>query len=317
MSRRVQMAACVVLVAVLPGCAVMKKLGLDKQVPGTIECERMSQREPPWEEERDIGGAVALGIAQKGGGFFVEPAVDGGVARPDSSMTDQLNLAVAEVGFTVANYSPRSEITWTFGVLESPSPNAFSTPGGYVLVTRGLLKQLDNESQLAGVLAHEIAHVSLRHALHVYRTTKVGVCVADKMAAASIGTVNVKSGGQRTGSLISGAELQKKLIEKIIDPTIDALVSKGFAQGDEFEADAMAVDLLAMAGYDPREYSAMLKKLPAEKGVYPNHPSPLERVKKVDARLSGTWKDFGFEHAPKVPLDARIVQAVQPPKPGS
>lgn len=300
----------------LSGCAVVQKLGLNKQVPGTVECDRMSKREPPWEEERDVGGAVALGIAQKGGGFYVEPAVDGGVARHDRSMTDQLNLAVAEVGFTVAAYSPRPEISWTFGVIESSSPNAFSTPGGYVLVTRGLLKQLENESQLAGVLAHEIAHVSLRHALHVYRTTKVAVCYADKAAAASIGTVNIKSGGQRTGSLISGDELRKKLIEKIIDPTIDAIVSKGFAQGDEFEADAMAVDLLAMAGYDAREYRTMLSKLPAEKGVYPNHPSPLERAKRVDARLSGTWKDFGFDHAPKVPLDARIVQAVSG-KPGS
>lgn len=315
--------------ATLPTCAIVSK-----HLPGSTACKRIGESEVGWDEERDLGGALALSLASRSGGFVVAPAppeallvsadagapADAGLSavasRPDQSATDQLTLAVAEVGHLVARVSARPEIPWTFAVIDSKVPNAFSAPGGYVLVTTGLLAQVENESQLAGVLAHEVAHVTLRHALHVYRTSKAAQCYADSGRANTIGTVNISANNgsrARTGTIVSGDKLSKLAFEKAIDPVIDLIVSKGFSQKDELEADQLATDLLVIAGYEPREYRALLAKLPADtKSVYPNHPLPAERTKAVEARLSSTWRDFGWEQNPKVALDARITGAVAP-----
>jgi Zn-dependent protease with chaperone function len=334
-SRRAPWPLLVWWLATLPTCAIVSK-----HLPGSTACKRIAESEVGWDEERDIGGALALSLASRSGGFVVAPAPaaalapgggDGGVdaaaglasgadggasARPDSSSADQLTLAVAEVGHLVARVSARPEVPWTFAVIDSKVPNAFSAPGGYVLVTTGLLAQVENEAQLAGVLAHEVAHVTLRHALHVYRTSKSAQCYADIGRANTIGTINVGSDNgsrARTGTIVSGDKLSKLAFEKAIDPVIDLIVSKGFSQKDELEADQLATDLLVVAGYDPREYRALLAKLPADtKSVYPNHPQPTERTKTVEARLSSTWRDFGWEQNPKVALDPRITGGVAP-----
>lgn len=329
MSRRAPWPVLLWWLASLPTCAVIAK-----HLPGSTACKRIAESEVGWDEERDIGGALALSLASRSGGFVVAPAppealsaaadaggaaaIDGGalVARPDHSAADQLTLAVAEVGHQVARLSARPEVPWTFAVIDSKVPNAFSAPGGYVIVTTGLLAQVESEAQLAGVLAHEVAHVTLRHALHVYRTSKAAQCYAESGRANTIGTVNVRSDNgsrARTGTIVSGDQLSKLAFEKAIDPVIDLIVSKGFSQKDELEADQLATDLLVVAGYDPREYQALLSKLPRDtKSVYPNHPQPAERTKAVEARLSSTWRDFGWEQNPKVALDPRITGGLTP-----
>ena len=81
------------------------------------------------------------------------------------------------MGRNLAAQSSRPTLEWTFGVLKEPHVfNAASAPGGYVFVTRGLLATVEDEAQLAGVLAHEIAHVNLRHALMRYGEVKVTQC---------------------------------------------------------------------------------------------------------------------------------------------
>ena len=77
----------------------------------------------------------------------------------NKKQTNYLNL----VGHTVSRLSSRPELEFYFGILNSPDVNAFACPGGYILITKGALDLMDNEAQLAGVLAHEITHVSLRH----------------------------------------------------------------------------------------------------------------------------------------------------------
>src|SRR6185503_13856703 len=69
------------------------------------------------------------------------------------------------LGQWLAMHSERPNLPWKFGIIASDDVNAFSTPGGYVLISRGLLDQMRNESELAGVLAHEIAHVVCKHHL--------------------------------------------------------------------------------------------------------------------------------------------------------
>ena len=75
----------------------------------------------------------------------------------------RLQAYVDELGQKLARQSHRSNLTWTFTVLDSPEVNAFALPGGYVYVTRGIMAYLDNEAELAGVMGHEIGHVTARH----------------------------------------------------------------------------------------------------------------------------------------------------------
>src|SRR5919199_5023918 len=87
-------------------------------------------------------------------------------ARTLGLVSDQeLQDYVQQVGARLAAGSERAQLPWTFRVLDDPMPNAFALPGGYVFVTRGILCVINSEAELAGVLAHEIAHVNARHLL--------------------------------------------------------------------------------------------------------------------------------------------------------
>lgn len=275
------------------------------------ECDAFAQREVPWDEEVSIGGAVALGLAQRRllvdlpKGFEPKnlkpkeklPRVDG--------VNGDLGLYVNRVGKHVASFSSRPTIEWTFAVLEDESINAFSAPGGYVFVTTGLLKTLTNEDQLAGVLGHEVGHVSGRHAIKAYRTAKTDACklAAKASVATEYGLEDVKqalgpylsyaldSAAAFASSLSGGAfdpdKLTGQVIEKITDSVIEQLRDKGLDQADEFDADATATDLVVFAGYDAREYQKLLGGLSDGSPAASHHPKGADRAEKVAARLAG------------------------------
>lgn len=294
-------------------CAAFKDLGqLAKRqadpfslVDNGYRCKAMQTAPAPWEEEYSVGGAVALGLAAKNGGFVLEPFVDGGV-RPDSSPQDQLNLAVAEIGLNLASYSARPEIPWTFGTMDADVMNAYSAPGGYVFVTRGLLARVENESQLAGVIAHEIGHVTQRHALRVYGVEKSWVCLA-MLKGEEVGMTRVQLGDGRTVPKIELGKLAKKKLNDLLEKIIGTIVEKGYAQSDEYEADAVAAELMLAAGYDPREYQKLLASLPSTPGVWPNHPAPKDRVAKLEPLIREMGEGYALDQAPKVPVDPRFA----------
>jgi len=317
MTRRLGLAACALLFTT---CAAFKDLGrlVDKQadpfalVDNGYRCKAIQTTPVPWEEEYAVGGAVALGLAAKSGGFGVDPATAGGGARPDSSAADQLNLALAEIGLNLASYSARPEIPWTFGALNSDVANAYSAPSGYVFVTHGLLAKVENEAQLAGVLAHEIGHVTKRHALRVFAVEKSWVCLA-MLKGEEVGLTRVQLGDGRTVPKIELGKMAKGKLNGFFDTVIGKIVEKGYAQADEYEADAVAAELLLAAGYDPREYQKLLRSLPEGAGVWPNHPPPKERAAKLDPVIAEMGAGFGLDQAPKVPLDPRLASARRPP----
>ena len=80
----------------------------------------------------------------------------------------KLQAYVTEIGQELARVSHRPNLPWTFTIVDNPAINAFALPGGYIYVTRGILAYLDDESELAGVLGHEIGHVTARHAAQAY-----------------------------------------------------------------------------------------------------------------------------------------------------
>ena len=121
-----------------------------------------------------------------------------------------LQAYVQELGEELAARSERPDLPWTFRVLDDPVINAFALPGGYIYVTRGLLAYLDSEAELAGVLGHEIGHVTARHSVNQISRAQVaqlglgvGMILAPELqqfeglASASLGLLFLKFGRDR------------------------------------------------------------------------------------------------------------------------
>jgi beta-barrel assembly-enhancing protease len=185
---------------------------------------------------------------------------------------------VGRVGKWIALHSERPNLPWKFGIVESPDFNAFSMPGGYVLVTRGLFDQMRSESELAGVLAHEVAHVVQRH--HIKAIEK-------SMRGEALG------------------EMQKYLHPAgngVADQFTQALMTAGrnmFIQGldknDEYEADRMGAVLAARSGYSPYGLAGVLQTLsgaPQTRNYAlhnKTHPEPVDRITRLDAAMGSRF----------------------------
>ena len=203
-----------------------------------------------WEEERAIGGSLALEVFSKFGGQY---------------KNDKLQYYVTLIGQSVAGVSDRADIPYHFAVLNSNEPNAFATPGGYVFVSIGLLRMVRNEAELAGVLGHEIAHIAKRHALQTIERSKT---------LQGIGTL--------TTSLM---DKDDGVLEGIINEMSDTLFTKGLDQGLEFEADEVGTDYAYRVGYYPgglRDFIKVLGQNQKSHSVFfSTHPTPRDRYGKL------------------------------------
>lgn len=180
---------------------------------------------------------------------------------------DALQQYVNKVGRWVASQSERADLPWKFGVIDSADINAFAAPGGYVLITKGLYVNLQNEAQLAGVLGHEIAHVVKKHQLKVMQ----------KQQLLSAGTDWIK---EKFGK-------KNKLAEKAIGTGAE-ISARGLDKDAEFEADRMGMILAARAGYEVYGLSEVLQTMgqikPGDDSVallFKTHPAPDERLAKL------------------------------------
>ncbi len=188
---------------------------------------------------------------------------------------DKLQRYVNLVGNWVALQSGRNDITWHFGVLDTEDINAFAAPGGYIFVTRGLYKRLNNEAELAGVLAHEVAHVTLKHHLKVLKQSSlIG-------ALGQAASNKVKDSDQVVQNLIgNGAEI----------------MARGLDKNAEFEADRVGIVFAARAGYDPWGLPEVLQdmaSLPAKDErtslLYKTHPHPADRLTELGEAVDGRF----------------------------
>lgn len=185
---------------------------------------------------------------------------------------------VNRLGRWIALHSERPDLPWKFGVVDSDDVNAFSMPGGYVLITRGMLSRMRSESELAGVLAHEVAHVVERHQLGALQKSLRNSAVSD---------VNQYFN--------SGGGLKSVFTTALVNAGKD-LFSKGLDKDDEFAADRMGVVIAARSGYSPYGLVGVLQTLsaaPEEKGfalMNKTHPLPVSRMEKLDSAM-GTQMD--------------------------
>jgi beta-barrel assembly-enhancing protease len=219
--------------------------------PAEQTAQEFNWKKPSKEEE------IALGREITGSILGAAPLVK----------DEALQKYVNQVGRWVASQSERADLPWKFGVIESNDLNAFAAPGGYVLITKGLYQKLQNESQLAGVLGHEIAHVVKKHQLKVLQKQQL------LNAGASWITDQFGKKDKTAKKLISnGAEISARSLDK------DA----------EFEADRMGVVLAARAGYDAFGLPEVLETIGQTNAndnsvalLYKTHPAPDERLAKL------------------------------------
>jgi predicted Zn-dependent protease len=204
---------------------------------------------------------------------------------------------VNRVGRWVALHTERPDLNWQFGVLDSDNINAFATPGGYVLITKGLLARLKNEAELAGVLAHETAHVVKKHHLNAMKKGK-GI-----EAGANVVSMYLEQQGGRS------AAAKEKLMGGMKE-----IMLRGLDKDDEFEADRMGVVIAARAGYDPFGLPSVLQMLqslnPKDSELalmFATHPDPGSRLDALD-KAAGSRLDRFASQPQAAERYARLMQ---------
>lgn len=217
------------------------------------------------EQEREIGAQEHPRILQQFGGAY-----------PD----EQLQGYIEQIGDRVAAESDLPDGEFTFTLLDSEVPNAFALPGGYVYVTRGLLALAETEAEVAGVLGHEIGHVTARHtAQRQTRATGAGLL-------ATLGTI---------GAAIFGGDVAGQLAQQVAGAGAEAYLAS-YSRDQEFQADQLGVGYMTAAGYDPQAMASFLEKLDAEATLdreiaggggdpaeswFASHPRTLDRVQRA------------------------------------
>ncbi|GAA5315386.1 MAG: M48 family metalloprotease [Candidatus Pelagadaptatus aseana] len=195
----------------------------------------------------------------------------------------ELQAYVNEIGQKLVRNSHRSDIQYTFTLVDAPDINAFALPGGYIYVNRGLLTYLQNEAQLAAVIAHEIAHVTARHAVR-QDTARKGSSVLSVAAAIA------------TGSGVVGDVTQMWSTAAVM----------GYGREMELEADSIGAEYLNRSGYDPQamidvisllkdqeKFSRRMaresgKKSTTYHGVFASHPRNDTRLQQAIAQAAKT-----------------------------
>jgi len=227
----------------------------------------------------DVGKAVSGGskLAKAAGGLSDDDEIKVGrevaanlAARyglvEDAARVRYINL----VGQAIVRHSERKKIPYHFGILHTSEINALAAPGGYIFITQGLLDTLKDESELAGVLAHEVTHVVHRHIVKAIRQ-------ADLVGA-----------GQ---DLASAAGKDVSQYSQLSDFSIN-LLSNGLSRGDELDADKGGTILASKIGYDPTGLRRSIERLAAKQKTdvlmgrfNKTHPPARDRLKAIDQTL--------------------------------
>lgn len=250
----------------------------------------------PAQAQFDIGRMLDLGkkaveVGQKVGEASKEYTVEEEVALGEGLTSgflgavrlhpdERLQRYVNRIGRWLASQTERPDLPWTFGVIDTDTINAFAMPGGTVVVSYGLVKRLTSESELAGVLAHEIGHVLKKHQLAAIQSDagwSAAATGAKAVAADRIG---------RSGDVMG---LKSKFADAGIDLVKDGFFLRPLDRSMEYEADRVGVVIATRGGYDPYGLVAVLTMLaqvkPEESGdsiTFSTHPSPADRLAELE-----------------------------------
>lgn len=217
----------------------------------------------------------------------------------------RMQAYVNELGQRLAKQSHRSQLPWHFTLLDSPEINAFALPGGYIYVTRGLLAYMDSEADLAGVIGHEIGHVTARHgAQRATREQDAGLGV---LAATVLGAV-LESQGMAGAGQAAGQ----------VSQTVASGYVASYGREQELQADGLGAEYLARSSYDPRKMVDVItvlknqerfaadqaraegRAIPGQNNWLASHPSNDQRLQRMTqlaaqypAQARSTYNDEG------------------------
>jgi predicted Zn-dependent protease len=240
------------------------------------------------EEEVQLGNGVTAGVL--------------GATRLHGDAA--LQRYVNRVGRWLAAHGERPDLPWSFGVIDTESINAFAMPGGSILVSHGLIKRLESESELAAVLAHEIAHVVRKHQLAAIQSS------LNSEALAGIGKEAASHAIGRRGGDVLG--LKSAAANMGVDAVKNGVFLRPLDRGMEYEADRMAVVIAARSGYDPYGLVAVLQMLAQTSGdgsgasIFDTHPAASERLAEIERVLQPLDR-----YAAQARLEGRFRQVVR------
>lgn len=185
----------------------------------------------------------------------------------------EMNRLVDTVGQRLAAISDRPNLPWHFTIIDTPMVNAMALPGGYVYITRGMLERINSEDELAGVLGHEITHVTARHA-------------AQQMSRAQVAQL-----GLALGSVVAGPAVTQTF-GQLAELGVNLLFLR-YSRGQESQSDQVGTRYAARAHYNPIGMERMLTTLmrldkrPAEglDKYFLSHPDPAKRVRDVEGEI--------------------------------
>ncbi len=242
--------AVAALLASTPAFAQFGKLGEIAGKAGKLADLKLSAQ-----DERELGERVSATVRTEFG------------VLQDAAVTKYVSL----VGHLLAKASGRPGLKWEFIVLDTDGVNAFAAPGGLVHITKGALGLITSEAELAGVLGHEIAHITKKHTVNAIQKNK-----AIKMTTEEVGG--------------KGSAYYSKLA----NAAYDNIVERGFDRGDEEEADEEGLRLANKAGYNPAALGSFLGKLMARNkglsgakpnGLFATHPQTQARIDKQSKQI--------------------------------
>jgi predicted Zn-dependent protease len=213
----------------------------------------------------------------------------------------QLQAYVNDIGQRLAKHSHRANLKWTFTVLDSPEVNAFALPGGYVYVTRGIMPYLDSEAELAGVIGHEIGHVTARHGAQ--RATRQQTAGIGVLAATVLGAVLEAKGVSGAGKVASQ-----------VSQSVAAGYIASYSREQELQADELGAEYLARNHYNPQKMVDVIGALKAQErfaadvakaegraapsganwlSSHPSSDQRLDEIRRIAARHKDSYTDDG------------------------
>ena len=259
------------------------KAGADKAADAKQKADKMHINE---KDERQIGEQTSLSLRTRFG------------VVQDAKVTKYVTL----VGSALAQASERPNLDWKFIVLDTDAVNAFATPGGFIHVTRGLLGFCKSEAELAGVLGHEITHVTAKHTVHFIEHSNQ-ISIGSDAAA-------TKEGGITAAA---AAELGPKVGHFLLDNQYD--------QAQEDQADEVGVQLANKLGYDPHGLEDVLKRLDArnsgrndKNGWFSSHPATKDRIanvqKIIDKNKLSAKATVEARYKENIPYEAKPITEI-------
>lgn len=254
---RLLLASCAIILASRPALQAQDQ---DEILMGSIFEIFRTSGTVKYEQEAAMGETIALDALAQFGPLIRD---------------DQALQYVTMVGNAVARASSRPHTPYYFAICQNADANAFSAPGGYVFLTTGLLKQIQNEEQLAGVIGHEIAHITEQHAIKTVRAAKVKEAIGQGLLFAL--------------TKDKAPEQKQDFAELIGD--FSNIIGTGFSRKHETSADKLGLEFAYRAGYQPQGLRGFLSNLAKMQRQHPQfsfyntHKNPGKRASDLDKEI--------------------------------